>query len=222
MRFFLVASVSVAVFARSECSCSDCDGLRARKEGGPLECAARDVDDTTCASYCSDECVAQVPEDHAEMTKRLPCVHRTKQPVLNNQQLAVIQTMTEACPVEQPCNCWCKCPETVYGDPVPPGIPPLPAANPFAPPPPLPKAPPPPFGGVPPPAVGVPFNPNYAQAMIQEDQPNRACMGPECHVKSGCPDTMPCNCYCACRPPVPPKSFLQQVKAPVAPAMTAR
>jgi len=120
------------------------------------------------------------------------------------------------CPPPQKCSCWCDCPEILLGRPMPPGLPPVTAVNPYAPPPPAPMPPPPPFFAGPPP-LGIPFNPLAPAALLlqqgkqgfevadtkaQEKQP---CQGPECRPPSGCPPAMPCNCYCACRPPVPTK-----------------
>lgn len=90
----------------------------------------------------------------------------------------------------------------------PPGVPPVTAVNPFMPPPPIPAPPPPPFFAGPPPAVGVPFNPT-APILLQAEAAGRVvqpCAGPECGAPEGCPPSQPCNCYCQCRPPVPPKS----------------
>lgn len=54
---------------------------------------------------------------------------------------------TRTCPQQRPCDCWCKCPEIIFGSAPPPGIPPPPAYNPLNPPP-MPPAPPAvPFGG---------------------------------------------------------------------------
>ena len=51
------------------------------------------------------------------------------------------------CPQQRPCDCWCKCPEIIFGKAPPPGIPAPPAWNPLNPPP-MPPAPPAvPYGG---------------------------------------------------------------------------
>lgn len=118
------------------------------------------------------------------------------------------------CPPPQKCNCWCDCPEILFGQPPPPGVPPITAVNPYAPPPPAPMPPPPPFFVGPPPMQAAPFNPMAPAAFLQQQNKqgsaatavaSQPCRGPECRPPSGCPPSMPCNCYCACRPPVPTK-----------------
>jgi len=133
---------------------------------------------------------------------------------LDMLQLNTLRSLAKECPAPQPCDCWCHCPEIDFGAPMPPGIPPVPAVNPFQPPPPIPKPPPPPFGGGPPPAAGVPFNPAVpaASSFLQTGKGAKAkqpCAGPECRGPLGCPESAPCNCYCQCRAPVPPKFLLQ-------------
>merc|ERR1719420_1212115 len=63
------------------------------------------------------------------------------------------------CPPPQPCKCWCHCPETLLGEPAPPGAPPIAAVNPYALPPPLPPPPPPPHYVTPAGAPPLPVTP---------------------------------------------------------------
>mmetsp|Transcript_31895 Transcript_31895/g.80878 ORF Transcript_31895/g.80878 Transcript_31895/m.80878 type:complete len:167 (+) Transcript_31895:109-609(+) len=99
--------------------------------------------------------------------------------------------VTGPCPPPQKCNCWCHCPETQYGEPPPPGIPPeiLAAAT------------------VPDVKAASALNPATALAQLREVKDGPAdppCSGPECTVPKGCAPPMPCNCYCQCRHPAPP------------------
>jgi len=170
-----------------------------------LKCSARNTTEAVpCASFCLSECSPVIPKSKAD---DLPsCETRKtsheKAPALSLRQLSVLHSLSKACPAPQPCSCWCHCPEILFGVPPPPGIPPPPAVNPFAPPPPVPKPPPQPYAAGPPPALGVPFNP-AVPAFLQIAQP---CSGPECGPSGKCPLSMPCNCYCRCRGPVPPRS----------------
>merc|ERR1719178_287690 len=72
------------------------------------------------------------------------------------------------CPPVQPCKCWCHCPETLLGEPAPPGAPPIAAVNPYA----LPPLPPPPL---PPPhyvtPAGQPPLPITPAALLQMKDP---------------------------------------------------
>lgn len=191
-----------------------------REAATKLPCAKRRQSSSSGASK---------PQARALLTRRRSSgVSSTGLSLLQTQTLTSLKT----CPVPQPCDCWCHCAQTIFGAPLPPGIPPIPAVNPYQPPPPLPAPVPPPFGGGPPPAGGVPFNP-AAPMLLQRvvgsqsrrlqrlsrskelDFPNRnkaypslgrpPCDGPECGPPPGCPESAPCNCYCQCRPPVPSK-----------------
>lgn len=176
----------------------------ARGSHESLKCSARNASETLpCAEFCMSECVPKIPAK----TGVLPGCEARKTshdqaPALSLRQMSVLHSLTKTCPAAQPCSCWCHCPEILFGQPPPPGIPPPPAVNPFAPPPPIPKPPPQPYAAGPPPALGVPFNPAMP-ALLQIAQP---CSGPECGPHGDCPLTMPCNCYCRCRAPVPPRS----------------
>jgi hypothetical protein len=167
-----------------------------------------------CGCDCPTPCQPVVP---AALPGNVTCAERSspepfKLPKVNPRSQAAValsQVLThlQDCPAPQPCDCWCHCKELLFGEPMPPGIPPVPAVNPYQPPPPLPPPPPPPFFGAPPPAGGVPFNPS-APAFFQRGL-RRSLSSPGYpsipYGPSGCPETSPCNCYCACRPEVPPK-----------------
>eukprot|EP00397_Hematodinium_sp_SG-2012_P068850 GEMP01114237.1.p1 GENE.GEMP01114237.1~~GEMP01114237.1.p1 ORF type:complete len:194 (+),score=29.07 GEMP01114237.1:50-631(+) len=181
---FTVLWLIVLAHALSACPCDKCHvrQIPAQRLNGE-EISGRHLACASATPHCS--CGQCVPNSLQR------CVVKEVLGAVVLLQNAALEL--QRCPAPQPCDCWCHCPEIVYGEPVPPGIPPVAAVNPFQPPPPIPPAVPPPFFAGPPPAVGVPFNPS-APMFLQQPK--------------SCPESAPCNCYCKCRPNVPSK-FLQ-------------
>merc|ERR1719146_28078 len=86
--------------------------------------------------------------------------------------LASLQAQEDGdCPPPQPCSCWCHCPETLLGEPAPPGAPPIAAVNPYALPPPPPAPLPPPHFVTPAGNPGIPIGPAAALVQTKASKP---------------------------------------------------
>lgn len=142
--------------------------------------------DSCGVEYCQTECRVEAPQTKI---KRWSCVAKDESSGLSFMQRLRFRDIDELCPEPQACHCHCTCKEYMYGTPAPPGFPPVINTNPYAPPPPPPKMLAPP---VPPPVYG--FIQRKAVLRHQGDALN--------DPDDRCPPTLPCNCYCRCRPPV--------------------
>mmetsp|Transcript_41069 Transcript_41069/g.118081 ORF Transcript_41069/g.118081 Transcript_41069/m.118081 type:complete len:187 (-) Transcript_41069:162-722(-) len=104
------------------------------------------------------------------------------------------------CPAPQKCNCWCHCPETFYGEPPLPPLPPMVTTD-YA-------------KELEESSAHRAVSLAQAKELPTPDPLNtRHCSGPECTVPAGCPPPAPCNCYCSCRHKVPEKKVVPAADA---------